>query len=198
MNLPSCTLSLVRRAPLFALAVLAAGLMDLRVASAAAPPPAKESQLKAAFVYNFLKFVEWPAQSFANSDSPLVVGVAGHAPMLGVLEAAVKARKVNGHPILVRLVERPADAGAVHALFIPAAEDSQLEAWLRLPAASGVLTIGESEAFGARGGIITFVLEGDKMRFNIDMVSADQAGLKISAQLQKLARSVRSKKQPGP
>lgn len=151
------------------------------------------NDVKAAFVYNFLKFVEWPASRFGETNGPLVIGVVGQSPIMVELEAAVRLRTVNGRPLVVKAVKRPQDAGTVHLLFFPASEDIRLDDLLPTLAGSGVLTVGESAAFADQGGIINFVLKDGKLRFEINMDSAELAGLKVSAQLQKLAKTIRKK-----
>jgi len=147
----------------------------------------KEYQLKAAFLYNFTKFVEWPSQSFANTDSPIVIGVLRGNPFGGELEKAVSGRTVNGRKIVVTEVPSPAAARQTHILFVGAAQDSNLNEVKGALNGIAVLTVGESEAFARQGGIITFTLQNDSLRFAINKDSAQKAGLKISSQLQKLA-----------
>ena len=147
----------------------------------------KEQQLKAAFLYNFTKFIEWPPSRFADGNSPIVVGVLGRNSFSDELEKIVKDRTVNGRAITVRVVTEAAEVPAVHLLFIPAAEETRLP-----PAAWQQATVvGESEALAARGSTITFVQAGGKVRFEINIAAAERSGVKISAQLQKLATAVR-------
>jgi hypothetical protein len=154
----------------------------------------KEYQLKAAFLYNFTKFTEWPVARLPEPDSPIVIGVFRSNPFEAELENAVKNRKVNGREIIVKTVESVQTAKATHLLFIPAAEDEGLNDLLPALRTEGILTVGESSAFAKLGGILTFALEGDKLRFEINMDAADRAGLRVSAQLQKLAKAVRRKR----
>jgi hypothetical protein len=175
------------------LVVLLCCLAGIARVAGAELPGSKEQQVKAAFIYNFLKFVEWPANKFQDTNSPLVIGVLGKCPISAELEDTVKNRKINGREVIVRTVDTPAAAKSTHLLFVAATEDGRLDAWMPDLVSAGVFTIGESEQFGKSGGIIKFVLEGDKLRFEINMDAADQAGLKISAQLQKLAKAVRRK-----
>jgi hypothetical protein len=174
-----------------ALAMMAFCLMGVPRAGGADSLTAKEQDVKAAFVYNFLKFVEWPANRFQETNAPIVIGVVGESPITAVLETAVQNHKINGRSLVVKVVETPEDARTTLLLFIPASEDKRLGDLLPALAGSGVLTVGESEAFAKHGGIINFVLPEDQVRFEINMTSAERAGLKISAQLQKLARTVR-------
>jgi hypothetical protein len=154
---------------------------------------AKEYQVKAAFLYNFTKFVEWPPKRFPASDSPIVIGVLGKNPFGTELENAIKDRKVNGRSFAFKTIVAPEEAKAVHLLFIPASEDHRVREILKQLEEANVLTVGESAAFANAGGMINFLVEGDKARFEINIDAAEQAGLNISAQLQKLAKVVRRK-----
>jgi len=152
---------------------------------------AAEHKLKAAFVYNFAKFVEWPAS--ISTNTPLVIGVKGEAAMRTALEVAIGSRRINGRAIEVRTVNTVADAQAAQVLFVSATEDRHLSALLANIRLAPVLTVGESDAFARADGIINFVREENRYRFDINLDSAEQAGVKISAQLLKLARTVRRK-----
>jgi hypothetical protein len=151
----------------------------------------REYQIKAAFLYNFTKFVEWPPSRFATPESPIIIGILGDNPVGDVLETIVKARRVNNRPIEIRLVATKAEAAEVHVLFSGAGQEPQLTAMVGLLRAQSVLTVGETPLFAASGGIIDFVVGGDKVRFFINAESGEQSGLKISAQLLKLAIPVR-------
>ena len=150
----------------------------------------KEYQLKAAYLYNFTKFVEWPEQRFRDPASPIVIGVLGRNPFGDELNNIVRDRTVNGHTILVILITTPDDLRAVHLLFVPAGEEPRPEFAAALAQRPGVLTAGESGTFLAGGGVITFTQADDKLRFTINLESAERAGLKLSAQLLKLATVV--------
>jgi hypothetical protein len=154
---------------------------------------AKEYQIKAAFLYNFVKYVEWPARRFAAEDSPIVIGILGANPFGEVLAGIVKNRKVNGRSIEVKVVSTAADAATVHALFVGIHQDGRLAAMIGPLRDAAVLTVGESRAFIAAGGVIAFVFEGDKVRFEVNLPSAQESDLKISAQLLKLASAVYGK-----
>ncbi len=147
----------------------------------------KEYQVKAAFLFNFSKFVEWPARKFTDGTSPIVIGILGVNPFGSELEKAVKGRHINGREVVVQQFDTPEAARSAHLLFVSASSDPSMVSALRALDGSSVLTVGESEAFTRHGGIITLVLEGDKLGFTINIESAGRAGLKISAQLQKLA-----------
>jgi hypothetical protein len=150
----------------------------------------KEYQVKAAYLYNFAKFVEWPAQRFANAEAPLVIGVFGENPFGDELRAIARNHKINGRDIVILPVTTSAEARAAQMVFFSAAEDAHAAQELGKIREAGVLTVGESEKFIAAGGMIAFVREGDKVRFEINAEAAEQQGLKISAQLLKLAKPI--------
>jgi hypothetical protein len=153
----------------------------------------KEYQVKAAFLYNFTKFVEWPPASFADATSPIVIGVLGQNPFGHELERIVQGRTVNGRAISVIFIHTAGEVPALHLhlLFVPAGEETRLPsaAWQN----AAVVAVGESADFAALGGTIIFTREADKVRFAIKLESAERAGLKISAQLLKLATEVHRK-----
>ena len=168
--------------------LLALLLLQLALGAHAQTP--REDQIKAAFVYNFTKFIEWPSTSFADANAAIVIGVLGDSPMAAVLDNVVRDRKVNGRPIIVRTIQGAADAASIHLLFVSAAESSR---WAQLQAAietRPVVTVGESPWFAQSGGTIDFIEQGDKLQFVINMVAAERSGVKISAQIQKLAAAV--------
>lgn len=155
------------------------------------PRSSKEYQIKAAFVLNFAKFLEWPAEHFTDDSQPIAIGVIGDTPLATELEKIVRDRKVRGRTVTVTSAKSGEEVSQVHMLFVGAGQSATF-AHVREQAQNGsVLTIGESPEFAAAGGIITFTIEGDKVRFAINMIAAEQAHLKISAQLQQLATSVR-------
>ncbi len=184
--------SALRRPRLALLAILALVALGGAPAWGADTPVSKEYQLKAAFLYNFTKFVEWPTGRFADATSPIVIGVLDRNPFGDELEKIVKGRTVNGRAIVIKLVTTANEAATVHLLFVPADEEPRLaatEVWKK----AAVVSVGESDHFTVLGGTITFKPEADKIRFAINLESAEQAGLKISAQLLKLAIAVHRK-----
>ena len=170
-----------------ALSVLCCLALTAGMASESPPATFKEYQVKAAFLFNFTKFVEWPARKFADGTSPIVIGILGANPFGPELEKAVRGRHINGREVVVQQFESAEAARSAHLLFVSAGSDPSIVNALRVLDGSSVLTVGESDAFTRHGGIITLVLEGDKLGFTINIDSAGRAGLKISAQLQKLA-----------
>ncbi len=162
-----------------------------RASCEAAPEVSKEYQVKAAFLYNFTKFVEWPASRFSTNTSPIVIAVLGRNPFGEELDAIVRERKVNGRGLVVKVIDSADEAATAHLLFVGADAEDRLAGKMDALQKSGVLTVGESPRFIASGGIINFTLDADKVRFQINPQAGEQAGLKISAQLLKLAVIVR-------
>jgi hypothetical protein len=143
-----------------------------------------EYQVKAAFLFNFLKFVEWPA-SAANSPT-WVIGVLGRDPFGEVLDETVRGKVVNGRAVEIRRYARPADAKDCNILFIGRAEFERVG----MTARPGLLTVGEAPAFLKSGGMINFYLEDNRVRFEIRASAAHDAGLHVSSQLLKLGRAL--------
>jgi hypothetical protein len=157
--------------------------------SFAVGPVSKEHQIKAAFLYNFTRYVDWPAERFESDEAPLVIVVLGRHPIEQELASLAKERSARGRPVLVRAADSAAELGAAHLVFVPAGEES------RLPPAPdtlhGVLTVGESPEFTRRGGVITFTVLESKIRFEINQTAGERARLKLSGQLLKLATVLR-------
>jgi hypothetical protein len=154
-----------------------------------------EYEVKAAFLYNFGRFVAWPPQP--RPPSAFAICVLGKDPFGPVLDDLIKDKSIQGMKLVARRLERVEDAGACRILFISASEDAQLAHILAALRGRSVLTVGEAERFAHRGGMINFRLEGSKVRFDINPDAAEQAGLTISSQLLKLARIVHESPQPG-
>lgn len=155
-----------------------------------------EYQVKAAFVFNFAKFVEWPSADFPSADTPIRIGVVCESG--SVFETDLKSttanKTINGRRLVVNRVTTPQEMKGCHILFVCRSEKSEKQEKRRLEElfqslrGGSVLTIGESDAFIPAGGIINFVTEDRKIRFEIKDAAARQAGLKISSKLLTLAR----------
>lgn len=155
----------------------------------AAPPSRREYQLKAAFLYNFAKLVEWPAEAFADTDAPFIIGVLGRDPF-GVALASLAGKTVRGRKVVIKRFERAQDLASSHVLFISASERARLTQIVQSLKGSSVLTVGEISRFAQRGGIIHFIRRRNKIRFAINVAAAERAGLKISLRLLKQAKVV--------
>jgi hypothetical protein len=151
---------------------------------------APEHQIKAAFLYNFAKFVEWPAGSFANSTAPLVVGVLGNDGFGPALEQTFQGKTVNGRPLEVRRLEPDSPIHGCHMLFIEASETQGLRRLVDAARNPGTLVVGETEGFLQRGGAVNFLTQDHKVRFEINLAAAEDAQLRLSSKLLSLASSV--------
>ena len=150
-----------------------------------------ERGVKAAFVYKFLGYVEWPATAFAQPDAPIVVGVIGADDIAGELADATRGRLIGSHPIEVRRL-RPGDAlTGLHALFIGAAERTRLATLARPALARNILVITESEDALDFGSIINLILVDGRVRFEVSLDAAEKAGLKLSSRMLAVAHLVR-------
>jgi len=146
--------------------------------------------VKAAFLYNFAKFVEWPAQNFKGSDDPIAICTLGQNPFGSMLEDAVKGKTLEGRAFVVRAIPDVRQASGCRILFISSTEQKHLQLILKSIKAPGILTVGETEGFAKNGGIINFKLEGGMVRFEINVVAAAKEGLQIRSNLLSLAEIV--------
>jgi hypothetical protein len=152
---------------------------------------APEYRIKAAFLYNFALYTEWPATAFETPESPIVLGVAGDDPFGKELEAAVRGKTVRGRAVEVRRYASATDVTACHVLFISNAETKNLLNLFQRHGESPMLTVGESEDFSSVGGVIRFYVEQNKVRFEVNPDAAARAHIKISSKLLQLAKVVR-------
>lgn len=155
-------------------------------------PPLTESKLKAAFLFNFVKFVEWPPAAFLTTNSPLTIGILGENPFGGDLEAIVRDKTINSRAVIIKPMRALVEATNCQVLFISPSAKSKIPEMISTLGAASVLTVGDSDRFAETGGMINFVKEGNKIRFEINEVAAKRAGLKISSKLLSLAsRTIR-------
>jgi hypothetical protein len=149
--------------------------------------PPTEYQLKAAFLLNFAKFIEWPPAAFADATKPIVLGILGENPFGDVLKRTIQDKTVNNRPLEVREFPAAAEPTNCHILFIVTSEKARLPEILANLRGASVLTVGEMDHFTESGGMINFVRQGNKIRFQINEVAAKKVGLKISSKLLSLA-----------
>lgn len=168
--------------------------MFLAMASVAAPSAAQaspnEAQVKAAFLYNFLKFVEWPDSVLWGARDSLIVGIVGGGPTADAAATLLAGKSVNGRGIAIRRLGVDDTFLGVHALFIGKSDTTRTRRALGAVSALAILSIGESADFAERGGVIGLRVEANKIRFDINTRAATTAGLHISSKLLALARIV--------
>jgi hypothetical protein len=161
-------------------------------AMARAAAVAPEYDVKAAFLFNFTKFVEWPAASFADERSPLKICVLGENPFGKALHVVME-EEVGGRRLTLMHLENVNNAETCHVLFVSRSERDRLPQVLAGLHSAPVLTVGDTPGFTDKGGMINFVLEGSKVRFNVNQEAAERAGLKISSRLLALAKQVKGR-----
>jgi hypothetical protein len=149
-----------------------------------------EYPLKLAFLYNFAKFVEWPADSFRSPGGTLAICIVGHNPFGLDIQSELRSRLAGGHPVEFVTLKLNDTLNACHIVFIPVTEKDQAARIVRSLKGASVLTVGESDGFAVSGGIINFTVEDGNIRFEINRRAADRAGLKISSKLLNLAKVV--------
>lgn len=157
---------------------------------AAAQDALPEYQVKAAYLFNFFKFVEWPEGSCGDPTAPVVIGVVGEDPFGSTLAVVIAGKTVQGRELTVRKYRAGEDLRGAHILFIGASEKKRLPAILLSLRGSCVLTVSDLDGFLGEGGMIQFVNENDRIRFAINLSATTQAKLKMSSKLLSLAKVV--------
>jgi hypothetical protein len=189
----------VRRSPA-AWRLLVSALCCTGTVLAASPGDSPtDRDVKAAFLFNFPSYVEWPPQAFTGPSEPLVIGILGDDPFGTVLDELVAGRSVQGHPLLVRRLSRLSEAETVHVVYLGYTDPVDIRFAAAALRDRPVLTVTDGERLAEHGAMINLRLRGQKVGFDINLAAADEAGLKLSSQLLKLARIVRVPNgEPGP
>jgi hypothetical protein len=172
------------------LLVLATLLFGVRVEAQQAPMG--EAQVKAMFVYNFLKFVEWPVDASLSAKDPFVVLIIGEGATADATEQFLESKSIGDRPLVVRRIRWDQPLASARAAFVVEPDAKRLHRVLDAAASAGVLTIGEGESFTTHGGVIGLLVEDRKVRFDVDTTAAQVAGLRVSSKLLALTRAVRS------
>ncbi len=151
----------------------------------------REYQIKAAFLYNFVKFVEWPADRFADESSSIMLCVIGKDPFGATLEDTVTGKTANGRYIDIRRIDNVDDLNACHLLFVGLSEPERLRQIFAISHAANALTVGDIDDFIEFGGVISLSKRANKIQFEINLIAARQTRLKLDLKLLRLASSVR-------
>ena len=162
------------------------GLLSRLVQAQAQPT---ESQVKAAFIYNFAKFVEWPPDSFPSASAPLRLCVLGTNPISADLQSIVADKSIGLRLLQVRRVDL-SEINGCHVLFLGSSETYRWPQALQAAQAGRILSIGESAGFLDHGGIINFILDQNRVRFEVNLKAAQSARLQLSSKLLVLAKLV--------
>lgn len=146
-----------------------------------------EAEIKAAFVYNFAKFVEWPAEAFSRPDAPLALCISGHDAVEAGLRH-LEGREAQGRRLQVRQVDTPEEIAGCHVLFVAGPETPQQGQLLQSVREMPLLTVADRRDFGRQGGVISLFVEANRVQFSVNLYAAQSRGLKFSARLLQLAR----------
>ncbi|MCE5310059.1 MAG: YfiR family protein [Acidobacteriales bacterium] len=164
---------------------LCAILSTLTLAPMLTAEATMEYRVKAAFLYNFARFAEWPQ---SRNAAPLVIGVLGADPFGGALANTVHGKTIGGRQIVVRRVGSVEAASGCAILFVSSSERNRWPEILTPLRHTAVLTVGDAPGFLAAGGVMNFYLENNRVRFELNPAAARRSGLKLSAQLIRLAQ----------
>jgi hypothetical protein len=175
------------------LAVLVLGTPVLRAQQSKAP----EYKVKATYLYNFGRFVEWRPSLAASQGDSFSICVIGQDPFGTALDGILADEIIGGKAVVAKRIAKPQDALNCRVLYISSSEDSRLKEVLGALDKAGVLTVSDIPQFLQRGGMIQFVMVGNKIRFEVNLTSAQDAGLTLSSDLLKVAEAVRKTSQPG-
>lgn len=163
----------------------------------AQPVPSKEYQIKAACLLNFARFIEWPQAGFPDATAPIILGVLGEDPFGDVLEQTFQDESVQGRAVVIKRSRQVEELKSAHMLFIGESERDRVPDILASLGTASIVTVGETEGFARRGGIINFYAENGRIRFEINADAARRNGLRINSQLLKRAKVVTSEARKG-
>jgi hypothetical protein len=151
----------------------------------------REYRIKAAYLYQFSRYIDWPAGAFPTAETPFVIGVMGKDPIISDLEQIARLKKVQDRALEIRRFSSAADVRTCNILYIPATLAAETQAELiRSLAGRGILLVGEDAGFLERGGCVQFAVEDNTIRVAIARKNAEHEGLKISSKLLQVARVV--------
>ncbi len=146
--------------------------------------------IKAGYIFNFTRFVDWPADAFADTKAPIVIGILGEDPVGDLLSAAAAGKTVNGRMVVVKQFKQGQDLRACNILFISASEHRFAPRVREQLKGSSVLTVGDADGALSTSDIISFVMEDNKVRLQINLEGASEARLSISSKIIAVARVV--------
>lgn len=150
----------------------------------------EEYEVKAAFLLNFVRLVDWPASAFAGGEEPYTIAVFADDPFEGALEGVLEGSQVAGRELRAKRIGSPGEARECHLVFVPASQSHQLPRLRSALAGAPVLVVAEGEELTRRGAVISFYQEDGRVRFEVNRRAAQQAKLEPSSRLLRLARIV--------
>jgi YfiR/HmsC-like len=150
-----------------------------------------EYQIKALYLFNFGKFVKWPAETSTDKTASFTLCVLGQDPFGSILDSTLSKETLDGKPVVLKRIQRGQDASECRIVFVSSAEEKHLKEILSALDKNGALTVSDMPDFTQRGGMIQFTLEDGKIRFEINLASTENARLVLSSELLKVAASIR-------
>jgi YfiR/HmsC-like len=165
--------------------------------SVAQSKPSGEYEVKAAFLYNFAKFIDWPPGSFAGPQSPFTICILGVDPFGREMDNVLQGKMVGTRPVAIERVRKFTDLRRCQMAFVSSSDAPHLPEILESLKGSSVLVVGESEGFATAGGAIQFQIEEERVRFLINPYATENAGVKVSSKLLALAKIVRPGQEGG-
>lgn len=163
------------------------GMLPIRITHAQLSPI--EYQVKAAFLYQFFKFVEWPPQAFHATNQTICIGVVDGGPMVRALQS-VEGKEAKSRRVVVKRFKEPEELEFCHILFISSGMEDRMTEILNRLKGTSTLTVSDIDGFARRGGMINFITVENKIQFEINIETAERAKLQISSHLLRLARIV--------
>jgi len=151
---------------------------------------ATDARLRAAFLFNFIQYVEWPSNPVSTLDAPLLIGIYQDPELAAAAISMVEGRTVGGRTVAVRVLSRPDQVEDLFVLYVGSTDPLEIARGLNEVEGRPVLTVGYADGFAARGGMINFVLEDRRMKFEVNRKATEESGLRLSSQLLRLARIV--------
>lgn len=156
-----------------------------------------EYAVKATYLFNFARFTEWPTGPAGATADAFTICVLGQDPFGGALDATLAGEAIEGKPVVAKRISKAQNSASCRILFISASEETRLKEILAAIDKSSVLTVSDMPQFSRRGGMIQFVLEGSRVRFEVNLTNAQNAGLTLSSELLKVSVAVRRNIQEG-
>jgi YfiR/HmsC-like len=158
--------------------------------------PSVEYQVKAAFLYNFVKFVEWPPDAFQGEKSPITLCLFRYDPFGSALDEVIAGQTLNNRRLVVQRINKLPDLKPCQLVFVSDREDKHLPEILNSLEGASALVVGEGEDFAEHRGGIQFFLENKKLRFAVNVDAIQRARLRVSSKLLALARIVHDEGHP--
>ena len=184
-----------RRGWLAMLALALTALLASALLSAVEPVVELEYKVKAGYLFNFARFVEWPGEAIPTATSPIIIGVLAGNEVLPIIQQVLEGKTVNDHPLVVKSIKAARPDSGCHILFVSrTVSQSPSEVHEALGSSSATLLVGETDNFAEKGGMIGFVREDETFRLRLNLEAATRAGLKVSAKMSSVAQVVKTKR----